>query len=72
MKILCNQLKRDTIPTIKEGFIVCPTCRSLMHGVKLEPNAIAAGILIRCSRCKTEYKLNIDSSGQRSISSQRP
>ena len=59
-----------TIFVIKDGWIVCPRCRSKMHGIRVTPDTQARCLEIRCEKCKADYKLNIDS-GQCS-SSRRP
>ena len=47
--------------TVKDEFPVCRTCRSKMHGIRIKPDTRAENLEIVCERCKTVYKLNIDS-----------
>lgn len=51
--------------------MVCPRCRTKMHGIKVGPETQAVGIRIRCDRCKADYNVNIES-GQCSIRSRCP
>ena len=71
MKTLQNVENCGTILAVKNGWIVCPTCRSKMHGIRVTPDTQARSLELRCERCKAEYKLDIDS-GQCSLSSRRP
>lgn len=71
MEILQSDAKYGTIFVVKDGWIVCPNCRSKMHGIRVTPGTQARNLELRCERCKAEYKLDIDS-GQCSLSSRRP
>lgn len=62
--------KTDRMYTIKDGWIICPNCRSKMHGIRVTPDTRARNLELRCERCKAEYKLDIDSG--RCFDSQRP
>ncbi len=69
-KALKDVRKPDRMYSIKDGWIICPGCRSKMHGIRVTPETQARNLELRCERCKADYKLDIDSG--RCFDSQRP
>ena len=45
--------------TVRNGFLVCPTCRRNRHLLKVPPDTEAVNLLIYCPDCKTEHGINI-------------
>lgn len=45
--------------TVRNGFLVCPTCRRNRHLMKIPPDATAVNLLVYCPDCKTEHRIDI-------------
>lgn len=51
---------RDKILTVKDGYLVCPTCRRNRRLMKIKPDTVAHKLVIYCRDCKTEHIVDID------------
>ena len=45
--------------TVRNGFLVCPTCRRNRHLLRVTPDIVAYNLPVYCPDCKTEHKINI-------------
>nr|DAL14664.1 MAG TPA_asm: cysteine-rich protein [Caudoviricetes sp.] len=45
--------------TVKDGFLVCPTCRRNRHLLRISPDTTAENLVVFCRDCKTEHHVNI-------------
>lgn len=63
LKALQSAGKTDKMLTVRNGYLVCPTCRRNKRLLKIEPNTVATDLVVFCRDCKTEHRVNI-SQGQ--------
>lgn len=52
--------KRRNMLTVRDGYLVCPTCRRNKRLMKINPDAAAERITVYCRDCKTEHKIDIE------------
>ena len=45
--------------TVRNGFLVCPTCRRNRHVMRIPSDATAVNIIAYCPDCKTEHRIDI-------------
>ena len=50
--------KRDMIPTVREGFLICPYDGARI--MRVLPKTTATNLVVWCRKCKREYVVNID------------
>ena len=55
-----TQRNSDTILTGRDGFLVCPNCRSNKRLMKILPDTTAANVVAFCRICKAENIVDID------------
>lgn len=46
--------------TVRDGYLVCPTCRRNKRLLKIDPRTVATGLVVFCRDCKTEHIVNIE------------
>lgn len=46
--------------TVKDGYLVCPTCRRNKRLMKINPDTVATRVVAFCRDCKTENIVDID------------
>lgn len=54
-----NQAFCGKMLPVKDGYLICPTCRRNKRLLKVEPDTVAAHLTVFCRDCKTEHKVNI-------------
>ena len=47
------------ILTVRNGYLICPTCRRNKRCLKINPDTIALNAVAYCRECKTENIVNI-------------
>lgn len=52
--------KHGRLLTVKDGYLVCPTCRRNKRLVKINPDTVAARAVVYCRDCKTEHIVDIE------------
>ena len=45
---------------VKDGYLVCPTCKRNKRLLKISPQTEASGLVVFCRDCKTEHVVNIE------------
>lgn len=48
------------ILTVRDGFLICPTCRRNKRLLKLRPDTQAISLSVYCRDCKTEHIVDIN------------
>ena len=56
---MINQGFSDTLYTVKDGYLACPTCKRNKRLLKIEPDTEAHKLTVFCRDCKTEHKIDI-------------
>ena len=51
---------RGKMLTVRDGYLVCPTCRRNRRIMKINPDTVAHKLVIYCRDCKTEHIVDID------------
>ena len=46
--------------TVKDGYLVCPTCRRNRRLIQVRPDTSAKRLVVFCRDCKTEHIVDID------------
>lgn len=46
--------------TVKDGYLVCPTCLRNRRVMKINPDTVARRAVAYCRDCKTEHIVDID------------
>lgn len=46
--------------TVKDGYLVCPTCRRNKRLIQIQPDTKAERLRVYCRDCKTEHIVDID------------
>lgn len=46
--------------TVKDGYLVCPTCKVNKRLMKINPDTVARRAVAYCRSCKTEHIVDID------------
>lgn len=46
--------------TVRNGYLVCPTCLRNKHLLKINSDTVASRIVIFCRDCKHEHIVDID------------
>lgn len=46
--------------TVKDGYLVCPTCRRNKRLMKINPDTVATRVVAFCRDCKKENIVDID------------
>ena len=57
---MSNQAFCDTLYTVKDGYLTCPTCRRNKRLLKIEADTSAHRLTVFCRDCKTEHKIDIE------------
>lgn len=55
-----NQDFCDRMLTVKDGYLVCPTCKRNKRLLKIDSETSAQNLTVFCRDCKTEHKIDID------------
>lgn len=50
----------DTMLTVRDGFLICPNCRSNKRLMKILPDTTATHVVAFCRICKAENIVDID------------
>lgn len=45
--------------TVRDGWLVCPTCRRNRRLQQIKPDTTAHNLIVFCKDCKTEHKVDI-------------
>lgn len=56
---MINHAFCDTLYTVKDGYLTCPTCKRNKRLLKIEPDTEAHRLTVFCRDCKTEHKIDI-------------
>ena len=59
-KVLQTQGKSDILYSVRDGFLICPTCRRNKRLLKISPETKAHGLIVYCRDCKNEIRVDID------------
>ena len=54
------ELNHGKMLTVKDGYLVCPTCRRNKRMMKINPDTVASRAVAYCRDCKTEHIVDID------------
>lgn len=52
--------KHGKMLTVRDGWLVCPTCRRNKQLMKIRPDTVAKQLVVYCRDCKTEHILDIE------------
>ena len=52
--------KHGKILVVRDGCLVCPTCRRNKRLMKINPDTVATRVVAYCRDCKTEHIVDID------------
>lgn len=52
--------KHGKMLTVKDGYLVCPTCRRNKRLMKINPDTVATRAVAYCRDCKTEHIVDIE------------
>ena len=51
--------KHGRILTVRDGYLVCPTCRRNRRLLKVNADTTAHRLVVYCRECKTEHIIDI-------------
>ena len=54
-----EQRNRGKILTVRQGYLVCPSCRRNTRLLQVRPDTVAYNLVVYCRDCKTEHKIDI-------------
>ena len=54
------QQKHGKLLAVKDGYLVCPTCRRNKRLLKIAPDTFAVRMTAYCRDCKTEHIVDIE------------
>lgn len=57
---LQSDVKHGKLLTVKDGYLVCPTCRRNRRLMRIRPSTVATGVVAYCRDCKTENIVDIE------------
>jgi len=57
---LKTQQKHGRLLTVKDGYLVCPTCLRNKHLLKINQDTEASRIVVFCRTCKHEHIVDIE------------
>ena len=52
--------KHGKMLIVKDGYLVCPTCRRNKRLMKINPDTVATRAVAYCRDCKTEHIVDIE------------
>jgi len=52
--------KHGKLYIVRDGYLICPTCRSNKRLMKINPDTTGTHVVAYCRVCKTEHILDID------------
>lgn len=55
-----EQRKHGRMLLVKDGYLVCPTCKRNKRLLKISPQTEASDLVVFCRDCKTEHVVNIE------------
>lgn len=55
-----GETKRGKMLTVRNGYLVCPSCLKNKQVIKIEPDTVAQNLVVYCRTCKTEHIVDID------------
>ena len=58
--MLSSQEKHGKILTVRDGFLVCPTCKRNRQVMRIPSYTSASRVIAYCRSCKTEHEIDID------------
>ena len=53
------QENRGKMLTVRDGYLVCPTCRRNKRLMKVNADTEARHLVVYCRECKTEHMIDI-------------
>lgn len=56
---MISSAKRDIIYTVRDGYLVCPHCRTNRKLLRVRPDTEAVRLPLYCRTCKTEILVDI-------------
>ena len=54
------QTNHGKMLTVKDGYLICPTCRRNKRCMKINPDTVATRAVAFCRDCKTEHIVDIE------------
>ena len=60
MKLLHYQRDRGTLLTVRDGWLICPTCRRNKRLMRISLETTAQRVIVYCRDCKTEHVIDIE------------
>lgn len=46
--------------TVRDGYLVCPTCRRNRRLLQIKPDTVATHLVVFCRDCKSEHNVDIE------------
>lgn len=59
-KVLSSQTNHGKMLTVRDGFLVCPTCKRNRQVMRIPSYTTGARVIAYCRSCKTEHEIDID------------
>ena len=59
MSLLQNSRGCGTLLAVRDGWLICPTCRRNKRLMRISPETTAQRVIVYCRDCKTEHVIDI-------------
>ena len=59
MEVLQSAQNRGKLLMVRNGYLVCPTCRRNRRLIQIKPDTEAHNLVVFCRDCKTEHIVDI-------------